>query len=135
MFEDGSFDWVQSTMFLHETSVKAMPRIMKESHRLLAPGGIVMHVEQPQYAKDMPLYEQAIRDWDAFYNNEPFWTKMHELDLDQWMMDAGFSKEELLHGGVAAVVDADLFPEHANDDVEDFGRKAAWHIIGGEKAA
>jgi len=135
MFPDGHFDWVQSTMFLHETSVKAMPRIMKESHRLLSPGGLVMHVEQPQYAKDMPLYEQAIRDWDAFYNNEPFWTKMHELDLDQWMIDAGFAKEELVHGGVAAVVDTELFPEHANDDVEDFGRKAAWHIVGGQKAA
>lgn len=135
MFEDGAFDWVQSTMFLHETSVKAMPKIMKESHRLLAPGGIVMHVEQPQYSADMPLYEQAIRDWDAFYNNEPFWTKMHELDLDQWMTEAGFSKSELLHGGVAAVVDVDLFPQHASDEVEDYGRKAAWHIVGGEKRA
>jgi len=133
LFEDESFDWIQSTMFLHETSVSAMPRIMKETHRLLAPNGLVMHVEQPQYAKDMPLYEQAIRDWDAFYNNEPFWTKMHELDLDQWMGDAGFSKNEIMHGGVAAVVDAELFPEHANDDVEDFGRKAAWHIIGAVK--
>ena len=135
MFPDGHFDWVQSTMFLHETSVKAMPRIMKESHRLLAPGGICLHVEQPQYAPDMPLYDQAMRDWDAFYNNEPFWTKLHELDLDRWMVEAGFAEDELIHGGVAAVVDADLFPEHANDEVEDFGRKAAWHITGGQKAA
>ena len=135
MFPDEHFDWVQSTMFLHETSVKAMPRIMAESHRILAPGGIVLHVEQPQYADDMPLYEQAIRDWDAFYNNEPFWTKLHELDLDKWMMEAGFAEAELVHGGVAAVVDAELFPEHATDEVEDYGRKAAWHITGGEKRA
>jgi len=46
MYPDGHFDWVQSTMFLHETSVKSMPKIMKETHRLLAPGGLVMHVEQ-----------------------------------------------------------------------------------------
>ena len=92
-----------------------------------------MHVEQPQYADDMPLYEQAIRDWDAFYNNEPFWTKMHEIDLDVAMEKAGFKKEELVHGGVAAVVDTTLFPDQGNDDVEDFGRKAAWHIIGAEK--
>ena len=51
------------------------------------------------------------------------------------MIDAGFAEDELLHGGVAAVVDTDLFPDHANDDVEDYGRKAAWHIIGGEKRA
>jgi len=121
-------------MFLHETSVKSMPRIMKESYRLLAPGGLVLHVEQPQYGPEMPLYEQAIRDWDAFYNNEPFWTKLHELDLDQWMIDAGFTRDKLIHGGVAAVVDKTLFPEHANDDVEDYGRKAAWHIVGGYKS-
>ncbi|MGJ8563010.1 MAG: class I SAM-dependent methyltransferase [Alphaproteobacteria bacterium] len=133
MYPDGYFDWIQSTMFLHETSVKSMPIIMKETHRLLAPGGLVMHVEQPQYDPEMPLYEQAIRDWDAFYNNEPFWTKLHELDLDQWMVDAGFSRDELVRGGVAAVVDTALFPEHGNDDVEDYGRKAAWHIIGAQK--
>ncbi len=135
MFEDESFDWIQTTMFLHETSFKSMPKIMAETNRLLAPGGLVMHVEQPQYTDDMPLYEQAIRDWDAFYNNEPFWTKLHELDLDAAMLTSGFSKNELMHGGVAAVVDADLFPEHAQDEVEDFGRKAAWHIIGAVKQA
>lgn len=134
-FEDEGFDWIQSTMFLHETSVKAMQNIIDETHRLLKPGGLVMHVEQPQYTDDMPLYEQAIRDWDAFYNNEPFWTKMHEIDLDASMEKAGFKSDELLHGGVTAVVDADLFPDHANDDVEDFGRKAAWHIVGAVKRA
>ncbi len=134
-FEDESFDWVQSTMFLHETTFKSMPKIFKETHRLLKPGGIVLHVEQPQYDKDMPLYEQAMRDWDAFYNNEPFWTKMHEIDLDQWMEDAGFNRDDIIHGGVAAVVDADIFPEAAEDnEQEDYGRKAAWHVIGARKA-
>ncbi|MEM7662158.1 MAG: class I SAM-dependent methyltransferase [Pseudomonadota bacterium] len=135
-FEDESFDWIQSTMFLHETSYKTMPMIFAESQRLLKPGGIVLHVEQPQYADDMPLFEQAMRDWDAFYNNEPFWTKMHEVDLDDWMIRAGFKKDELLHGGVAAVVDPEVFPEAAEDDEqEDYGRKAAWHVVGARKAA
>lgn len=132
-FEDESFDWIQSTMFLHETSVKAMQNIMDETHRLLAPNGLVMHVEQPQYTDEMPLYEQAIRDWDAFYNNEPFWTKMHEIDLDGAMEKAGFARGNLVHGGVAAVVDAELFPEQGKEDVEDYGRKAAWHIVGAVK--
>ncbi|MFC7290292.1 class I SAM-dependent methyltransferase [Hirschia litorea] len=134
-FEDGSFDWIQSTMFLHETSYKSMPKIFAETYRLLSPGGIVLHVEQPQYADSMPLFEQAMRDWDAFYNNEPFWTKVHEIDLDQWMVDAGFDRESLIHGGVAAVVDADIFPEAAEDtEQEDYGRKAAWHVVGARKA-
>ncbi|GGY38572.1 class I SAM-dependent methyltransferase [Parvularcula lutaonensis] len=135
-FEDESFDWIQSTMFLHETSYKLMPMIFRETRRLLRPGGIVLHVEQPQYTEDMSLFEQAMRDWDAFYNNEPFWTKMHEIDLDQWMEDAGFGHNTLIHGGVAAVVDPEVFPEAAKDEgQEDYGRKAAWHVIGARKAA
>ena len=132
-FEDESFDWVQTTMFLHETSGKAMQRIFAETRRVLKPGGIVMHVEQPQYAPEMPLYEQAMRDWDAFYNNEPFWTTMHELDMDKMMENAGFKADTLIHGGVAAIVDTSLFPSAADDDVEDFGRKAAWEVIGAKK--
>lgn len=135
-FPDESFDWIQSTMFLHETSFKSMQDIFRETQRLLKPGGIVLHVEQPQYDASMPLFEQAMRDWDAFYNNEPFWTKMHEVDLDGWMIQAGFPKSTLIHGGVAAVVDPKIFPEAAKDQKqEDYGRKPAWHVVGARKIA
>ena len=132
-FEDESFDWIQTTMFLHETSKTAMERIFAESKRLLRPGGVVLHVEQPQYTPEMPLFEQSIRDWDAFYNNEPFWTTMHEIDLDDLMVKAGFKSDGILHGGVAAVVDTTLFPSSGEDSAEDYGRKAAWHVIGATK--
>ena len=135
-FESETFDWIQSTMFLHETSYKTMPVIFAETNRLLKPGGIVLHVEQPQYTPEMPLFEQAMRDWDAFYNNEPFWTKLHEVDLDDWMARSGFARQTILHGGVAAVVDPEVFPDAAKDTKqEDYGRKAAWHVIGAWKAA
>lgn len=129
-FDDGSFDWIQSTMFLHETSVPALRRIMSESRRLVAPGGLVIHLEQPRYDADMSPLEQAMRDWDAFNNNEPFWTKLHEIDLDALMVDAGFERDELIHGKVAAVVDGDDFLDAARDDAEDYGRKPAWQITG-----
>lgn len=134
-FADESFDWVQTTMFLHELSYASMRAIMRESFRVLKPGGIVLHVEQPQYGPDMPLFEQAMRDWDAFYNNEPFWSAMHELDIDGFLIQAGFKRPNLIHGAVTAVVDRDFFPDAADDDSEDFGRKAAWHVIGAVKAA
>lgn len=130
IFPDASFDWIQTTMFLHELSNSALDNILRETRRLLKPGGIVLHVEQPQYTPEMPLFEQVMRDWDAFYNNEPFWSRMHELDLDQHMIDAGFERDKLIHGGVTGVVDKDLFPDAAEDDTEDYGRKAAWHVIG-----
>jgi SAM-dependent methyltransferase len=130
IFADKSFDWIQTTMFLHELSTTALRNIFAECRRLLRPGGIVLHVEQPQYAPDMPLFEQAMRDWDAFYNNEPFWSRLHEMDLDEHMIEAGFSRDLLIHGGVTGVVDRTLFPDAADDSTEDYGRKAAWHVIG-----
>ena len=60
---------------------------------------------------------------------------MHEVDLDAWMKKAGFGDNNLIHGGVAAIVDKDVFPDAADDDSEDFGRKAAWHVIGAKKVA
>jgi len=130
---DSHFDWVQTTMTLHELSLASMKAIFREIYRVLAPGGIMLHVEQPQYRSDMPLFEQAMRDWDAFYNNEPFWSTMHELDIDGFMIEAGFDSANLIHGGVTAVVDRDVFPDTADDESEDFGRKAAWHVIGASK--
>lgn len=134
-FEDASFDWIQSTMFLHETSYQALKRIMRETRRLIVAGGLVLHIEQPRYDQGMPVFEQAMRDWDAFYNNEPFWTKLHEISLDDCMLDAGFKRQELIHGRVVAVVDQGLFPSPDEDDVEDFGRKPAWEITGARVAA
>ncbi len=134
-FADESFDWVQTTMFLHELSYASMRAIMRESFRVLKPGGIVLHVEQPQYSPDMPLYEQAMRDWDAFYNNEPFWSTMHEIDLDGFLIQAGFKRDQLIHDGVTAVVDREVFPDAAEEGGEDYGRKAAWHVVGARKSA
>ena len=129
-FADAGFDWIQSTMFLHETSLPALRRIMAENRRLIAPGGLVIHLEQAAYDADMPLFEQAMRDWDAFNNNEPFWTKLHEIDLDAVMVDAGFEPEELIHGQVVAEVDGNRFPDAASDAAEDYGRRPAWRITG-----
>lgn len=130
---DESFDWVQTTMFLHETSGTALPRIIREGFRVLKPGGLMLHLEQPQYSDAMPLYEQFIRDWDAFNNNEPFWSAMHALDLKTIMQDAGFAADELFVTGVRAVVDTDIFPSAGEEKEEDHGRAAVWHAYGAWK--
>ena len=132
-WDDGHFDWVQTTMFLHETSGTALPKIIQEGYRVLADGGVMLHLEQPQYSDEMPLYEQFIRDWDAFNNNEPFWSAMHALDLKGIMEHAGFAKDELFVTGVRAVVDRDIFPEAPAGDEEDHGRAAVWNAYGAWK--
>jgi ubiquinone/menaquinone biosynthesis C-methylase UbiE len=130
---DAHFDWVQTTMFLHETSGKALPRILNELTRVLAPGGLQLHLEQPQYSDEMPLFEQFLRDWDAFNNNEPFWSAMHALDLKELMVASGLLRDSLFVTGVKAVVDRDVFPEQANGEGEDHGRAAVWHAYGAWK--
>ncbi len=132
-FPDDHFDWVQTTMFLHELSGKSLPRIIKESERVLAPGGLMFHLEQPQYDDKMPLYEQFIRDWDAFNNNEPFWSAMHALDLKQEMVKAGFPEDVQFTARVLAVVDRTIFPASPEGAAEDHGRAAAWNAYGAWK--
>ena len=133
-WDDGTFDWVQTTMFLHETSGTALPKIINEGYRVLADDGLMFHLEQPAYTDVMPLYEQFIRDWDAFNNNEPFWSSMHAIDLNEVMMAAGFKKERLFEAHVKAVVDRSIFPATADDgEQEDHGRAAAWHAFGAWK--
>jgi ubiquinone/menaquinone biosynthesis C-methylase UbiE len=131
-FPDDYFDWVQTTMFLHELSGTALPRVIAEGVRVLKPGGLMLHLEQPQYSDEMPLYEQFIRDWDAFNNNEPFWSAMHGLDLKQIMRDAGLPN--VFVAGVRAVVDESVFPDQSKQ-VEDHGRAAVWNAYGAWKPA
>ncbi|MFB2978784.1 class I SAM-dependent methyltransferase [Microseira sp. BLCC-F43] len=131
-FADESFDWIQTTMFLHETSDKALHKIVEEIYRMLKPGGLNLHIEQPQYTEDMDLYEQFIRDWDAYYNNEPFWSKMHDIDVKKLMLQAGFKENAFIQIGVKAVND---IPEgqQADQKVEDYGRSPVWNVFGAWK--
>lgn len=130
---DGSFDLIFTTMFLHETSNKAIRRVLAETHRLCAAGGMVIHLEQPQFA-GLPPYEQFMRDWDALYNNEPFWTGMHDMDMDALQIEAGFKAENIFISQADAIVDEALFGK-PKKEVEDYGRKASWHLFGVSKPA
>jgi ubiquinone/menaquinone biosynthesis C-methylase UbiE len=132
-FPDESFDWIQTTMFLHETSGKSIHGIMKEIYRMLKPGGLTMHIEQPQYTPEMDLYEQFIRDWDAFYNNEPFWSKMHDIDTLELMTQAGFKAENFFQIGVRAVNDNEDHTKPHAPEPEDHGRAAVWNVFGAWK--
>lgn len=130
-FANESFDWIQTTMFLHETSTKAMYRFGHEFFRMLKPQGLVLHIEQPQYHAEMPLVEQFMRDWDAFHNNEPFWGAMHDIDVDTWMQETGFKAENLLHFGAKA--ENDFVDKEDPNFVEDPGRSAIWNVFGAWK--
>lgn len=122
----GGFDFIYSTMFLHETSYVALRRILREVERLLAPGGVHVHLEQPPY-RGMPEFEKFLRDWDCYYNNEPFWTTVHDTNMPELLASigsAGRSFETTIH----ALVD-EAMPKVANQ-VEDYGRGGMWYAFG-----
>lgn len=91
-FPDGHFDLVVSHVLLHETSGRAMPRVFQECFRLLAPGGYMIHADLPPFDKMNPL-TQFILDNETWYNNEPFWGAMRELDQVALAVRAGFPRE------------------------------------------
>lgn len=88
-FPDNHFDVVTSAMFLHEVPQKSMRRVAKEIHRILKPGGLMLHAEQPQYHGQSPE-EQFLREWDTRFNNEPFRCAFRDMDLVELATGAGF---------------------------------------------
>lgn len=105
----GSFDWVQTTMFWHETSTSSIHSMMKKIYDLMAPGGLFLNVEQPNFTPETPLYDQFTRDWDAWYNNEPFWSKLHVMDVFEIMAKAGFATDKMFDGGTEADIERGQF--------------------------
>jgi ubiquinone/menaquinone biosynthesis C-methylase UbiE len=104
----GTFDWIQSTMFFHETSGPALGEILKRIYALLNPGGITLNLEQPNFTPETPVFDRFLRNWDAWYNNEPFWVQLHGMDFTAEMVKAGFDPGQCIEGGV----NPDLEPGH-----------------------
>lgn len=91
-FEDGSFDLVYSCVLLHETSNAAARAIFAECHRLLRPGGVMIHNEVPGRIDELGVWGKVQGDFEALYNNEPFWRGMQSMDFAQVAREAGFSR-------------------------------------------
>ena len=94
-FADSSFDLIVSHILLHETSFKAVYAIMKECHRLLRPGGIVVHAEAPVRNAEIHPFEAFAHDWATHYNAEPFWGTLHDMDLEKPAREAGFAPDKI----------------------------------------
>ncbi len=131
-FEDGSFDLVVSHILLHETSTKAIRKIVAECHRLLAPGGLMMHAEVPQYA-DMEPFDAFMLDWDTYNNNEPFWGTVHDMDLDALARDAGFAEDKLVKMLAPSAFTAAEAKRTNTFQGGDFGGGGQWFAFGAWK--
>jgi ubiquinone/menaquinone biosynthesis C-methylase UbiE len=93
-FPDGHFDLITSSILFHETSAKALPAILRETWRLLAPGGIAVHGDLPPFWA-MDEFNQFMLDCETWYNNEPYWGAMREVDQVALSIKAGFAAENV----------------------------------------
>lgn len=89
-YPDGHFDLVVSHILIHEVSRRALSAIFAECHRLLSPGGVMLHVEVPVRNALLDPFGRFMADWDTENNNEPFWRALHGLDLAALARQAGF---------------------------------------------
>ncbi len=101
-FPDASFDVVFSSMFLHEVPRKDIAMIFAEAHRLLRPGGLMLHMELPPNSQLSP-YESFYLDWDSSYNNEPYYKPFRDLVPQELCRRAGFAADKYLQFVVPSV--------------------------------
>ncbi|MEP2734787.1 MAG: class I SAM-dependent methyltransferase [Erythrobacter sp.] len=130
-FEDESFDLIVSHILLHETSGKAMPEVFKECYRLLKPGGYMIHADLPPFLK-MGAFNQFILDNETYYNNEPFWGAMRDLDQEQMAVDAGFAKETVRFDTAPMVMPEELAPPPEEEQefvAGEFAPGGGWEVL------
>ena len=92
-FNGGSFDLIVSHLLFHETGRTAFSNILKECHRLLAPGGVMAHLDIPQDRHCDDLYDSFMWDWEAYNNNETFAVVLRNLDYEEEAVSVGFDRQ------------------------------------------
>lgn len=105
-YDNGSFDLIVSHIMLHETSKTALTRIMTECFRLLAPGGLMLHLEIPRGTSAL---EQFLFNWESYNNNETFGAYMTDVDLPAIARLAGFAAPELVRHRVERAPEQQLY--------------------------
>lgn len=131
-FPDGHFDLIVSHILVHETSHRAIRRIMRECHRLLRPGGVVLHVETPPYAQ-LDAFDAFMLDWDTRNNNEPYWGASHEIVPAEIAAECGFDATQAFEAITpSAFSEAEAKRTHVFQG-GDFGGGGAWYVWGVRK--
>jgi len=107
-YADGSFDLIVSHILMHETSHKALENIIAECHRLLKPGGLMIHMDVVG-APDP--FGQYLCEWNAHYNNEPYMGGLQDEDFPTLFSEAGFVKDSFFMEQIESVHLPKTMPE------------------------
>ena len=97
-FEDESFDLIVSHNLMHEISALTRRGMLRESRRLLRPGGVCVHQDVPLRFQGLSEFRKFDMSWDTLNNNEPYWEVYANADLQPELHAAGFA-EDCIHVG------------------------------------
>ena len=134
-FPDGHFDMITSSFFFHEVPLASTKRILAECVRLLAPGGIICHMELPPEGM-VSDYENFYWNWDTANNNEPAYTIYRAQDPIALCAAAGLNADECF---------STIIPNLATFGEADYARfmrgelpapphgSGGWYVFGGRK--
>lgn len=92
-FPDGHFDLIHSTFLLHEMPPKAVAALTKEAARLLAPGGVYVHLDF--HSPPGGTFGQFIHYGHSRRNEEHFMRSFCETDFLKQERDAGFTEARM----------------------------------------
>lgn len=95
-FEAESFDVVASHIMLHETSKPALRNVVRETHRLLRPGGLMLHLDVPRGDSE---FQKFMSQWETYNNNEVFSAYMTDLDQVSIAEACGFEPGRVFMAG------------------------------------
>lgn len=101
-FPDGWFDLIVSHNLMHEISDATRRGMLRESWRLLAPGGVCVHQDVPLRFAGLSEFQKFELSWDTLNNNEPYWEVYANADLAADLAATGIPAERTLTGHLPA---------------------------------
>ena len=103
-FADGAFDCVTSVYLFHELPRNARRNVVREMHRVLRPGGLLVIEDSAQLAESAEI-ATALREFPREFH-EPFYADYLGDDLAAMLADGGFTISSVEPHLVAKVVAA-----------------------------
>ena len=89
-------DLVVSHNLFHEISATSAAMTFRECHRILQPGGVMMHLDIPMQNGRLDLVDRFVALWQTRNNAEPCFPAFAAMDPKAGMADAGFAEEEMI---------------------------------------
>jgi ubiquinone/menaquinone biosynthesis C-methylase UbiE len=103
-YADATFDVVTSVYLFHELPRNARRNVVREMHRVLRPGGLLVIEDSAQLSESAEI-GRALRSFPAEFH-EPFYNDYLEDDLGDLLGELGFTVESTEPHLVAKVVTA-----------------------------